>query len=115
MALPVRAQLDAAVAGVGMQVTRENVLQARAALLGEADRLETELLQQDRTWPGLGRCGGDPVSADASVAFDERSRALLDRCREYNDHLRKAAYALDAVARSYGYSEDEIASSFKPT
>lgn len=114
MAIPVRAHLDAAVADVGMQVTRDNVLQARAALLAEAERLETELTLQDRSWPGLAHCGGDPVSDDASIAFNERTRILLDRCREYNEHLRKAAYALDSVARNYGYSENEIATSFTP-
>lgn len=112
MAIPVRAQLDAAVADVGMQVTRDNVLQARAALLGEADRLEMALTDQWHNWEGVGLCGGDPVSVDAADAFGERSAALLANCRTYNEHLRKAAHALDAIALSYGYTEDEIAASF---
>lgn len=40
---PHRAQLDTAVAALGLQVNRENVLAARNALLAEADRLDSEL------------------------------------------------------------------------
>lgn len=50
MTSPFRAELDAAVGAVGMQVTRDTVLQARAVLLAEADRLDEpdELGRRDR-------------------------------------------------------------------
>jgi len=35
-------------------------------------------------------------------------------CRTYNRELRVAANALDATAKSYGYTEDEIAASYRP-
>jgi hypothetical protein len=35
-------------------------------------------------------------------------------CRDYNAQLRMAASALDATARAYGYTDDEIAASFRP-
>lgn len=112
MAIPVRAHLDAAVADVGMQVTRDNVLQARAALLAEADRLDAALAHEAGDMKNVGLCGGDPVSADAAPAFDERVMLLLEQCKAYNKHLREAAASLHDVARSYGYTEDEISSSF---
>ena len=39
-----RPELDAAVASVGMQVNRDNVLRARGILLAEADRLDAEMV-----------------------------------------------------------------------
>ena len=38
--------LDAAVRALALQVNRDTVLQARAALLAEADRLDLELSQR---------------------------------------------------------------------
>jgi len=110
---PFRPQLDAAVAALGMEVDRENVLKARAALLAEADRLD-ELVRHERgMMQGVGLCGGDPVSPEAAKAFNERIEALLEQCRRYNQDLREAAHALDDVAHSYGWTEDEITASFQ--
>ncbi|MEJ3655703.1 hypothetical protein WEH80_22290 [Actinomycetes bacterium KLBMP 9759] len=109
---PFRPQLDAAVASVAMQVNRENVLKARAALLAEADRLDSVVAQTALRDQGIGLCGGDPVSIDAAAAFNERIAALVNQCIRYNQDLREAATALDATARQYGYTDDEIASSY---
>ncbi|WP_232661383.1 hypothetical protein [Pseudonocardia sp. TRM90224] len=109
---PFRPRLDAAVAHLALQVNRENVLKARAALLAEADRLDAIVETHIASWKGMGLCGGDPVSRDAQAAFNERTLALIDGCFSYNRDLRQAAHALDETARFYGYTDDEIASSF---
>ena len=107
-----RPQLDAAVGALALQVNRETVLAARAALLAEADRLDTELGLGFGTVREVGLCGRDPVSPEAASAFNERIAALLEHCRAYNQDLRAAASALDATARAYGYTDDQIAASF---
>ncbi|MBV9921334.1 MAG: hypothetical protein JOY78_10850 [Pseudonocardia sp.] len=110
-----RTQLDAAVRSLALQVNRETVLKARAALLAEADRLDNELHRRGNDFAKVGLCGGDPVSPEAAGAFNERIDALLAACRNYNAQLRVSAGALDATARSYGFTDDEIAASFSPT
>ena len=109
-----RPQLDAAVGALALQVNRETVLAARAALLAEADRLDGELRDKRYDFGGIGLCGGDPVSPEAAQSFNERINALVQSCLQYNRDLRASAAALDATARSYGYSDDEIAASFRP-
>jgi hypothetical protein len=109
-----RPQLDAAVGALALQVNRETVLAARAALLAEADRLDKNLQRSHRDFGGVGRCGSDPVSPEAAAAFDERINALVTQCFTYNRDLRASAGALDATARAYGYTDDEIAASFQP-
>lgn len=109
-----RPHLDAAVAALGLQVDRDTVLQARAALLAEADRLDQELRKTWNLREGTDLvCGRDPVSPEAAAAFAERITALQADCTAYNRDLREAARALDDTARSYGYTDDEIATSFQ--
>ena len=109
-----RTQLDAAVRTLALQVNRDTVLKARAALLAEADRLDTALRDKHSDLTGVGLCGGDPVSPEAALAFNERINALVKSCLEYNQDLRSSAAALDATARTYGYTDYEIAASFQP-
>ena len=71
-------------------------------------------LNQRKHGSEVGVCGGDPVSPEAAGAFNERINALVMDCRSYNRELRAAANALDATAKSYGYTEDEIAASYRP-
>jgi hypothetical protein len=96
-----------------MQVNRDNVLRARGILLAEADRLDREMVRLGTAMPPLTDCGDDPVSRDATPAFTQRIAALIEQCLQYNRDLREAAYALDAAARSYGWTEEEIATSFR--
>jgi hypothetical protein len=107
--------LDAAVRALSLQVDRDTVLRARAALLDEARRLDHELDKRAHAYGGVGICGGDPVSPEAAGAFTERIDALVSGCRAYNRDLYTAAYALDATARTYGYTDEEIAASYRPT
>jgi hypothetical protein len=108
-----RTQLDAAVRTLALQVNRDTVLQARAALLAEAERLDHSLVEQHRGHE-VGQCGRDPVSPEAANAFNERINALVENCFAYNRDLRSAAGTLDATARAYGYTDEQIAASFRP-
>jgi hypothetical protein len=108
-----RTQLDTAVRALALQVNRDTVLKARAALLAEAERLDHLLVEQHRGH-SVGLCGYDPVSPEAAQAFNERIDALAADCFAYNRDLRTAAGALDATARAYGYTDEQIAASFRP-
>jgi hypothetical protein len=107
-----RTQLDAAVRALALRVNRDTVLQARAALLAEANRLDGELRDRHNDFVGVGMCGRDPVSPEAAQAFNERIDGLIESCFAYNRNLRASAAALEATARAYGYTDDEIAGSF---
>ena len=107
----VRDQFATSVQSLTMQVDRETVLQARAAVLAEAFRLRAAI-HKHGPGLGIGLCGGDPVSGDARAAFNERIGVLIDQCRQYTDDLEAAGHALGDTARSYGYTEDEITASF---
>jgi hypothetical protein len=108
-----RTQLDTAVRTLALQVNRDTVLQARAALLAEAERLDGALRARHGAFTGVGVCGGDPVSPEAAQAFNERINALVEGCRAYNSALRASATTLDATARAYGFTDSEIAASFR--
>jgi hypothetical protein len=108
-----RPDLDAAVAAVAVQVNRDNVLQARNILLAEADRLDLELNRLIGGNYRIRDCGEDPVSVDATTGFNQRIDDLVGQCKRYNEDLRQAARALDATARSYGWTDEEIAASFQ--
>ena len=104
--------LDAAVRALALQVNRETVLQARATLLAEADRLDIELAKR-KLGSEVGLCGGDPLSPEAASAFNERINALVMGCQAYNSELRAAATALEDSARMYGYTDEQIAISYR--
>lgn len=105
-----RPQLDAAVGA--LRVDRDNVLQLRAGILAEADRLDRDLALARRDCQ-VGLCGGDPVSPEAAVAFNSRIDSWLDHCAQYIKALRESANTLDDSARRYGYTESEIVDSFR--
>jgi hypothetical protein len=104
-------QLDAAVESLRLQVDRDTVLQARAALLGEALRLR-DAIKLHGTGVTVGLCGQDPVSIDAARAFSERIGGLVDHCARYTTDLEAAGALLGDIASSYGYTDGEITASF---
>jgi hypothetical protein len=96
-----------------MQVNRDNVLRARGILLAEADRLDREMVLLGQRNAHITNCGDDPVSINATPAFNQRIDRLMADCLQYNRDLRDAAHALDATARSYGWTDEDIAASFR--
>ena len=94
-----------------LRVSRENVLEVRSVLLGEAERLLHSVRVSSFRLGWVGPCGGDPVSAEASAAFDARIRIVVERCQRYALQLKQAGNALDQIARSYGYTDAQLAAS----
>jgi hypothetical protein len=108
-----RRSLSSAMHSVGLQVDRDNVLRVRSVLLTEAEKLLDAVTRpmSERRWVDL--CGADPVSGEASSAFNARIQILVDHCRQYALQLEQAANSLDRIARNYGYTEAEIEASLK--
>jgi uncharacterized protein YukE len=103
---------DSAVDRLRLQVNPENVLRVRATLLAESDRLSAAIERGGQgDWVGF--CGGDPLSADARAAFNERIDDVAGQCRAYADSLRAAGDSLEQVARDYGHTDAAIAASYQ--
>jgi hypothetical protein len=98
---------------VRLLVDRENVLAVRSVLLGEAERLLELIRVPGSRADWVGRCAGDPVSGEAADAFNARISRVLEQCRRYAVALRAAGMSLDEVARRYGYTDAQIAASFR--
>lgn len=99
-------------AAVGaMAVTPSNVLQVHHALQAESDRLSAKLKLHQ---PALrvGEAGKDPVSGPAAAVFNAKIASLVDGCWAYIHALSEAAENLRATARGYGYTEEQIKTSF---
>jgi hypothetical protein len=94
-----------------LRVSRENVLEVRSVLLREAERLLDSIRSANLRHGWVGPCGGDPVSVEASAAFDARIRVVVERCQRYALQLEQAGNALDEVARGYGYTDAQLAAS----
>jgi hypothetical protein len=94
-----------------LQVHPGNVLRVRAALLAESDRLHAVLAAGPPD--PVGACGGDPLSADARTAFNGRVRDVVAACRSYADELGAAGRSLELVARDYGFTDAQIADSYR--
>lgn len=101
--------------GVALQVTPENVLRARDALLAEAESFHdflTTTFMDRRDLVGL--CGGDPISEQAQKAFSQRiHQNAVAPARQYVQELMKGAEQLAEVARGFGFTEQQIADSFR--
>ena len=106
---------QAAVNGVAMQVTPENVLQARAALLKHAEYLyDVAIAPQNSAMPLVGLCGGDPISSQAQIAFEQKIQDnAVAPALKFVAELRKGAEQLTQTARGYGFTDEQIAASFK--
>lgn len=97
-----------------MQVTPENVLQARAVLLTEAESFQGFIRSTFFGQQLIGLCGGDPISRDAQELFTKKihDNAVLP-ANQYVQRLLDLGDQLAATARSYGISEQRIADSFR--
>jgi hypothetical protein len=100
-----------------VNVTPENVLQARAVILAEAQSF-MEYLRDGLLNPGIplvGLCGGDPISRDAQELFTQKIREnTVMPAQQYILRLRKVAEQLADTAKSFGITEQRIAASFAP-
>ena len=87
-----RTQLDAAVGALALQVNRETVLQARAALLAEADRLDKDL---QRIAPRLSAASAYVAATPSRPRPPRLSTSALTHsstnCLTYNRDLRASA------------------------
>lgn len=94
----------------GMAIDRENVLKVGAVLLAEVGRLQKVL--NDNGLARMGRCGGDPVSEDAELAFNQRAAWLVEDFQREVDELQALADSVADAARDYGVAEADIAAVF---
>jgi hypothetical protein len=98
---------------LGFAVTPDNMLDAYAVIAEEATRLRKSLSHFRRALGGgMPRCGGDPVSADASTGFTAAALNLAELCQREVEKLQASADALADAARKYRKSEEEIRTSF---
>ncbi|MGI8815550.1 MAG: WXG100 family type VII secretion target [Pseudonocardia sp.] len=98
----------------GLTVTPANVLTIRRVIMTEAEELEVALDDFKRKWPnGMPVLGGDPVSPYAAKGFTECTNAYLAQCQARIDELHELGAHLEATARDYGRTEDEISASFR--
>ena len=91
----------------GFQVTAETVLQMHSVVANEHDRLN-QLAMTAMDEP-MQRCGDDPVSYDAQAAFEAKVVALRHAVSAHIERLGTQAEELAAAAKSYGFTEQEIA------
>lgn len=98
-----------------MNVTPENVLQARAVVLAEAEDLRRFV--RDRFGDSVkvvGLCGGDPISREAQILFAQKIRESVIRpTMQYVERLEEIGDQLAATARAYGFTEQQITDSFR--
>ncbi|MBW0101948.1 hypothetical protein [Pseudonocardia sp. KRD291] len=94
--------------GLLTQVDPDNVLAVHAALRRQADDMYVGLINA-QTSLQIGRCGGDPISADAQVAFNSKLTDVLDLHWRHQMEVDEAAALLRLTALHYGHTDDDIA------
>lgn len=94
------------------QVNRDNVLAVRNAIKQQADDLQ-RTLQMTTAEIRVGKCGGDPISADAVPMFMHKIGEVLAIHWNHLQEVREAVDRLTDTARRYGYTEGQIQESFK--
>ncbi len=98
-----------------IRVTPENVLQARAVLLTEAESFQRFIADNFLHRAAIGLCGGDPISRDAQELFTKKIREnVVTPAHQYVQRLLDLADQLAATARTFGIAEQRIADSFRP-
>lgn len=94
--------------GLLTQVDPDNVLAVHAVLRRQADDLASVLRDAQNTTT-IGRCGGDPTSADAEVAFNAKITDVFDLHWQHQKEIDEAAALLRKTALLYGHTEDDLA------
>lgn len=102
--------------GITLTVDKDTVLAVHQRIANRADilgRRVDDLRQQMRQVP----CAADPVSVDAAKVmncrFIDAPDSHVNRAVDFARELRRAAEALHQTALQYGYTEDEIAATFR--
>ena len=93
------------------QVNTDNVLQVAALLRRQADEMEDVLTTASRDLQ-FNPCGGDPVSRDAQRLFQAKIDRIASVHWAHHAEVRAAADAMHSVARSYGYTDADLANAF---
>jgi hypothetical protein len=97
-------------------VSKDNVLAAGRIVESQAEALRDRLKDADRELR-VDPPGGDDVSIRIAPAWNDRlvddDDSYSHRVRDYVTGLKKLAVQLADTAKSYGYSEDEIAAAFR--
>lgn len=110
---PTDPSLAASLDHLGMQVNPENVLQIRASLLGEADRLDALLhIYLLQLW--VRAPAKDPVSIPTADLLNQKIGGLAEQYKAYVNALTAAGAVLEGTARAYGYTEQQVKDSFRP-
>lgn len=109
---PDASSLAASLDQLGFQVNPANVLQIRAALLTEADRLDKVLGRHGRTLH-VRAPAADPVSGVTEQLLNPKIDGLTDQFKAYVGALKAAGAVLADTARRYGFAEQQINDSFK--
>ncbi|MGH3885095.1 MAG: hypothetical protein ACRDSZ_00765 [Pseudonocardiaceae bacterium] len=103
-------------AGPAFAVSPDEVLAKRAALLTEADDFQV-FLEGIEDQLRMKPCGKDPVSLDVARAvtyrFVDGPGSYYNVCQQWVDNLYQTAETLAEVARQYGYTDEEIATSLR--
>ena len=103
-------------AGPAFVVSRDEVLAKHAALLTEADDFR-KFLESIEDQLRMKPCGKDPVSLDVARAVTYRvvdgPDSYYNVCQQWVDNLYQTAKALAEIAKQYGYTDEEIATSLR--
>lgn len=105
---PAGATSDSLMATVGI----DNVLAVGAALRAQRDSLQAAL-DNVRFDLRLGHMGDDPISAYFTPVFQQKVNELADTHVRHVQELTEAVDRLEAAARGYGITEDDIARTFR--
>ncbi len=101
--------------GPAFEVSREEVLAKRNALLAEADDFQA-FLDRIKHRLFMRPCGDDPVSHDVARAVTHRlvgpdNDSYWNICQAWVNNLYQTADALAETARQYGFTDEDIAAS----
>ena len=105
-----------ALAGISLQINKDNVRQVRATILHAVDHAK-DTLSEARARMRLEPCAEDPVSEEAAAAWNARlvdaPDSYAERLQQYVDSLYHLCDQLEDTAKQYGYTEEEITNTFK--
>lgn len=97
------------------KVNKDNVLQARAAIQRALDKYGQQLREHVRNFR-MEPCGKDVVSIEVAKAWnwalDEAPDSDSKKIIGYLDMLLTLSQNLEKTARSYGYTDEDIARGF---